>query len=454
VQREPAKERNFLYGVLNGIFITGGDAFLHTSLVIAPFLALLGAPAVLIGLLPALRVGGYFLPQLLVANRLAGQPYKLPWYNLTSGMRIGSLIIMTATAYFFGASQPGLTVAVLLLTITVNTVGSGIAGVPFADVTAKIVPHSRLGTFWVLRNSIGGVLALACGWALSAILSSDLAFPHNFGLVFLLGTILSTAAYLVFSLVKEPPGELGMQRPLLRLIREIPALLRLDANLRRFLRVRFLGLAALLAEPFYAIYAIETLGAPESALGIYIIFATSAAIISNFALRRPADTGHNVAVLQVGFALTLIAPLIALLAGSWQLFALVFILTTVANQAINIAAFNLLYAIAPAGDRPLYIGLSNTVLALPSLAPVLAGALLPLIGARTLFAIALALGLATLAFTFRFNDLRDADRRALTAVAGGDEQPPSPEVAEIAEAVLTPAREDAELEDGDARQAP
>ncbi len=431
------RDRNFFYGVVNGVLVTGGDAFLHSALVIAPFLALIGAPAVAIGLVPAIRVGGYFLPQLLVANHLSQQPYKMPYYNLTSGLRIGSLALMTAAAFFLGVDHPGLTVAIVLVALTVNAVGSGIAGVPFADVTAKIVPHNRLGTFWVLRNSIGGLLALLCGWSLRLILDSEMAFPDNFSLIFLLGSVLLAAAYLSFSLVKEPPGVPGLQRPLLRMIREIPGLLKLDVNLRRFLRVRFLGLAALLAEPFYAIYAIETLGAPESALGVYIIVATVAAILGNFALRKPADSGHNVTVLQVGLALTAVAPLLALLSGSWQLFALVFVLTSMANHAVGIASFNLLYAIAPPGDRPLYIGLSNTVLALPSVAPILAGALLPVIGASWLFAIALSIGLVTLVFSFRFGDLREADKRALTSTVGGDEQPPSPEVAEIAEVVLT-----------------
>ncbi len=437
MKSDSPKERNFLYGVINGVLVTAGDALLHSGLVLAPFLALLGAPAVVIGLVPALRVGGYFLPQLLVANRLSHREYKLPTYNLTSGMRIGSLVVLTATAFFFGAERPGLAILVLLISITVNAIGSGIAGVPFADITAKIVPHSRLGTFWVLRNSIGGVLALGSGWILRVILDSDMAFPGNFSLIFLLGTVLLAMAYLSFSLVSEPPGVPGMQRPLLRMIREIPGLLRLDVNLRRFLRVRFLGLAALLVEPFYAVYAIDTLGAPESAIGVYIIVATAAAIFGNFALRLPADRGQNVTVLQVGFALTALAPLLALLSGSWQVFAVVFVISSVANHAVGIAAFNLLYAIAPPGDRPLYIGLSNTVLALPSLAPVLAGALLPVLGAKALFGLALLLSLVTLAFSFRFADLRAADQRALTTAAGGDEQPPSPDVAEIAEVALT-----------------
>lgn len=437
MRRGGSKDRNFWLGVVNGIMMNGADAFLHSGLVFAPFLALLGAPAVAIGLVPALRVGGYFLPQLLVANRLSAAPHMLPYYNVTSGVRIGSLSVVTLAAFFLGPSRPGLTVLVVLLAITVNAIAGGVAGVPFADVTAKIVPHGRLGTFWALRNSVGGILALGAGWALRAILASDMAFPTNFGFILALGTLLASLAYVSFSFVNEPPGTPGVKRPLLRMVREVPGLLRRDVNLRRFLRVRFLGLAALLAEPFYAIYAIERLGAPESALGVYIMAATAAAIVANFVGRRPANRAHNVSVLQVGFALGLLAPLVALLAGSWQLFSLVFVLSSVANAAVGIAAWNLLYAIAPAGDRPLYIGLSNTVLALPSIAPVFAGALYAVVGARLLFFVAAALSVSTLLFSFRFINLRAADKRALHAAIGGDELPPSRDVAEAAGAALT-----------------
>ncbi len=431
------KDRNFWLGVINGILVNGGEAFLHSGLVLAPFLAVLGAPPVLIGLVPTLRVGGSFFPQLLIANRLAHEPLKMPYYHVTSGVRIGSLALLTLTAFFIGPNQPAITIAVLLLTVTVNAVASGVAGVPFADVTAKIVPHGQLGTFWALRNSIGGIVALGSGWALRVILGSDMPFPTNFGLIFLLGTVLCGAAYLVFSLVKEPPGEAGIKRPLLRMIREIPALLRHDVSLRRFLRVRLLGLAALLAEPFYGIYALDRLAAPESAMGLYIMVATVASIVGNFLVRRPANKGMNVQVLQAGFALTLLSPVAALLAPNWQVFSLVFVVSSVGNAAVGIAAWNLLYAIAPPGDRPLYIGLSNTVLALPSVAPVVAGALLAVIGPRVLFGVALLLSLTTLAFSFRFKDLKAADQRALKAAIGGDEEPPSEEVAEVTEVVLT-----------------
>src|SRR5688572_1974124 len=66
--------RNFRLGVLNGVMFTLVEALIAPSLVLALFVSRLGAPNVLIGLLPAVLAGGWFLPQLLVASRVSGMP--------------------------------------------------------------------------------------------------------------------------------------------------------------------------------------------------------------------------------------------------------------------------------------------------------------------------------------------------------------------------------------------
>jgi len=407
------KYRNFVLGVANGVFVNVGDAFLHSGLVLAPFLAALGAAPVIIGLVPAIKVGGWYLPQLLVASRISHEPMKLRFYHFTSTVRSIALLVMTLAVFLVGGSQPGLVILIVLVMLTVNAIAGGIGGVPFADVTAKIVPHSGLGTFWALRNAGGGLLALGAGVVLRYILESDMTFPNNFGLIMLLGSVLSAIAYVSFSLVKEPPGVPGLRRPLAGMLRDIPAILRADVSLRRFLRVRFLGLATLLAEPFYAVYAISAIGAPEAALGTYVIAATAAAVIGNLLFGLLSNRGLNVTVIQIGYALLLAAPLCAMLIRDWRWFAAVFVLSAVGNAGVGIGAANLLYAIAPLDDRALYIGLSNTVLTLPSLAPVLAGALLVWVQMPAMFLAAAAIGVATLALSFGFGSLREADKLAL-----------------------------------------
>jgi hypothetical protein len=80
---------------------------------------------------------------------------------------------------------------------------------------------------------------------------------------------------------------------------------------------------------------------------------------------------------------------------------------------MGIAAWNLLYAVSPEAQRPLYVGVANSVLALPSLAPIGAGVLVGLFGFEPVFVLAAGLAAVSLAFAFRFQELRALDRAAL-----------------------------------------
>ena len=114
--------RNFWLGVYNGVLVNGAEAFFHSSLVLAPFLAQLGAPAAVIGLVPALRVGGWLLPQLFVASRLAHQPFKLPWYRRVSLLRFAAFAGMTLSVFVL-RGQPQWIVPVVLAMLALNAVG-------------------------------------------------------------------------------------------------------------------------------------------------------------------------------------------------------------------------------------------------------------------------------------------------------------------------------------------
>jgi hypothetical protein len=414
---DDAARRNFRRGVYNGIFVGGAEAFFHSNLVLSPFLAQLGASPALIGLIPALRLGGWFLPQLFVASRLGHQPFKLPWYRRMSLVRIVAFTLL-ALAVFLWPDRPLLLIGTTLAMIGVNAVAGGIGGIPFADVTAKVVPHFRLGTFWALRNALGGGLALLSGLLLRRILTSDIAFPQSFGTLFLIGTVLTGIAYLSFSLIIEPRGRPTLKEPFSKMVGRIPGVLRRDPSFRRYLRVRFLALTALWAEPLYAVYFLRELGAPLDAIGALVILATFSSIIANFIFRRPANRGRNVLVLRIGLLALLLAPLVAVFASSWQLFLPVFALSAVGTTGIGVAAWNLLYAIAPEQDRPLYIGTANSLLSLPGLAPVLAGILFTVLGYPLLFASAAILALLAGVFALRLGSVAVLDRAALETVGG------------------------------------
>lgn len=403
---------NFWLGVANGALVNAGEAFYHSGLVLAPFLAMLGAHPVVIGLVPAIRVGMWYIPQLLVANMVAHQTKTLPVYHRTSFSRVMSLVVMTIAVFLAGAANNGVIIAIVLGGITLNAIAGGIGGVPFADVVAKVVPHNRLGTFWALRNSIGGVLALGAGFLLRYVLDSDMAFPTNFGLIFAIGTAISATGYIAFSLIKEPEGVAGEQQPFIGVLRGIPALLKADTNLRFFLSARFFGLGALLAEPFFAVYAINVLGAPASIVGIWVIWTTLSTIVSNLIFRFPANRGSNVFLIRFGYIIFTAMGVSAFFISDWRIFFIVFMLTSAGNAAVSNAAQNILYVLAPQGQRAMYIGLANTVLGIPALLPIFAGILVPFLGYRALFLVAALMAVAAFGFTLRLGGIKKADRAA------------------------------------------
>src|SRR5690606_13753042 len=122
-------------------------------------------------------------------------------------------------------------------------------------------------------------------------------------------------------------------------------------------------------------------------------------------------------------------------------------------------AWNLLYALAPAGEGALYIGLSNTVLALPSFAPIVVGSIAMLLGYTNLFWLAAALAGVTFALPFRFAALRELAQRALVGGTGA-ESATSENAAESAtsknaaeSATSEGAAESATSEDGEERDS-
>jgi hypothetical protein len=404
--------QNFWLGVSNGVFMKGAGAFFHPTLVLAPFLATLGAPATVVGLMPAMMFAGWFLPQLFVASRIGHQPRKIFWYRYMTVIRVFSYVLMVAVVFGFPGSS-ALMVVTVVLGIGIVSLANGITGIPFADIVAKVVPHYRLGTFWVLRNAIGGALGLGSGFLLRNLLGGDISFPRNFAIVFLIGTVLSTVAYLSFSLVREPLGLAGQKQPFRRVISRIPDLLRNDRNFLQYLRVRFLARLALAADPFFAIYALKYLGAPASSLGLFVIVATSSAIVANLMFRAPANQGKNVLVFQVAIAFLIAAPVAALLLPSWQAFLLVFLCSAVGQAGLNIASWNLLYVVSPAEERSLYVGTANSLLSLPALAPIAAGVIVDLLGFGPVFVVAGVFGGAALVFALRSRGLVVLDKNAL-----------------------------------------
>jgi MFS family permease len=307
--------------------------------------------------------------------------------------------------------------AVYLLLFAINSVAAGVAALPFLNIVAKTVPPGHRGAYFGWRRFLGGLLGLAAGVLVRAVLSPDfgLAFPSNYAVLFFLGFLITVVLVGSFSLVVEPaeavdPRRVGLREQLGRAVR-LP--LR-DRNYARYLVLRVLVVVTGFTVPFYAVYARRELGASGDMVGVYLVGLTTASVLSNLILGRVSDRlGNRLLLRLAAITVTLPAATALLVARSPQMaldrslaFVLVFVFQGLHTTAQVIGGTNYLLELNPSIERVLYVGLASGVVGLAFFASPLGGALVDWLGFEALFLVALVCALLAVGISLRLEEPR------------------------------------------------
>ena len=406
----PLQQRhNMTAGVASGMLVRLFSALTDPSLVLPWFVSQLGASPFVIGLLVPIANGGWFLPQLFVLRLMRNRPRKMPLYRAMAVVRVVCWALLTASVFIIGDRRPGLLLFLFMLFYTAFSLGAGVAGLPFMDIVGKAIPPRERGLFFAWREFTGGLLALVGSALVRYVLDArhGVAFPGNFGLLFALGGVAAVVSYIAFILVKEPDEPLGLGvddvHPSLR---TIVALLRRDHNYAVFVGARILALTATVSLPFYSVFAMNALGAPLAMAGTYLAAYTLAGLGSTLLWGRLSRSQGNRAVVVWATLLWIPLPVLPLLGPhiSHQAFTLAFVILGAGVIGADVGFLSLLLDIAPATERPLYVGLINTVLGVVCLLLVAGGWVVQQWGMNALFVLSLVCAAAALACVLRVRD--------------------------------------------------
>ncbi|MEE8163096.1 MAG: MFS transporter, partial [Anaerolineae bacterium] len=344
-----------------------------------------------------------------------------------AGVRVTIWGLMTLAVFLI--EDAAVLLVVFFILLAAYSLGSGLGGICFVDIVAKAIPPTRRGAFFGWRRFLGGLLALGGSLLVKYILDErrGLAFPDNYAVLFLLSFFTLCVALVCFILVVEPLEPVNKAKITLgKQFRRALDLPRRDKNYRRFLTMRLLLMAAEIATPFYIIYAKRALSVSVSMVGVYLTGATMAGFASTLLWGRISDRRGNKLLIILSSSLGLFIPLIAmsivpladLLPGLREftsgLFALVFIVSGGSKAGAMMGNMNFLLEIAPADDRPIYIGLTNTILGIALLASSVGGLIVDLVGFTVLFSLALAFYALALFLTLKLQEPRYEIQAALS----------------------------------------
>jgi len=383
-----------------------GLSFASQATILPAFAAYLGAPNVAIGAIPAVMTLGWFLPSLFAAGHTEALRRKLPFVLRHTVWERAPFLVLALAAFVAAERAPGLALGVLLAMLFLVTGVGGVLMPAWMDIVGRAIPVTLRGRFFALANLAASAVGFAGSFLTSHVLETVPA-PRSYGICFLYASACMALSYIALALVREPAASTAAPPVALRTyLARVPALLRRDANLRRFLLARAFAIAAMMASGFYTVYALAAWDAPPSQAGVFTTLLLAGQVAGNVSLGWLADRmGHRVVII-VGLAATVGANLLALGAPSLAAFGAVFVLAGIQGAAISVSNLNVLLEFAPTPrEQPTYVGLGTTSMAPVACgAPLAAGLAADAFGFTAVFAAATAagaIGLALLVFAVR-----------------------------------------------------
>jgi MFS family permease len=396
------EKRSFILNVVNGTLFNFAERLIDPPLVLTWFVSQLTRSNLLTGLVAPLGDAGWYLPQIFVSTYVQRMERKMPSYTFTAGIRLAAWLLL-ALAVFFVDNPMALLGAFFSLYLLARLV-SGVAGIAFFEVTAKTISPHRLGSLFAWRLLLGGLLGISAGWIVNEVLShSGFPFPKNFALLFALYCLITGPAMAAFIAIREPPGQANPNPITIKeQWRRAGLLLKEDKPFFLFILSQVCLTLAGASVPFFTVYATKVLGATSGLLGLYLSLRIASQLASNLPWGRLTDRFGERLILIIYSLGNAITILLALGMAFWPknslspyLMALVFSLQGAFLPAGAIVSASYPLKLSPESERPLYIGLYNTVIGVAMLLAGLGGLVVDLVGFVPLFSLSFLFCLAS-----------------------------------------------------------
>lgn len=375
-------------------------AFFDPNSILPSFVRQFTRSSLVVGLIGTVFNGFWLLPQLVTARLIVDKPRKKPYMVFGIWGRI--LFFGIALALWGGLAAYPVAMMVLFFTfLAIFVLTDSVTAVAWFDILAKAIPVKQRGRLLGTAQLISGVAGLGVGAIVAFILGNPrLPFPSNYALIFALASAVFVPSIFALRAIREPvadevekPVEVQKKGGWLTPLRE-------DSIFRRWMSTRLLVGMIGLAMPFFVGHAIDILSLPDAIIGSFVAAQTLAKALGGVVFGVVSDRWGPRFVIFAGGVAAVLGPLFAVIvhmvSSDWliSLYPLVYVLLGLAQSSWMLGFLNYLLEIAPVEQRPVYVGLSNTVMGVITLAPVLGGWLLAGTSYAVLFGVTVAFVLA------------------------------------------------------------
>ena len=405
-------KHNVAANMADGAFFGMALGFASFSTILPLFVASMTNSALLIGLVPAIHSVGWQLPQLFTASHVSRlRSYKRNVLMTTIHERVPFLgFALVALLLPFIGLQAGLVIAFILLTW--QGLGGGFTANSWTSLISKIIPPETRGTFFGFQAGLANLFisgaAIGAGYLLDY-----LASPFDFAVCFFIASFFFTLSWFALALTREPEDtEKIIPEEKTHFWDDSRKILRKDPNFNWFLTARFLSQFATMGFSFYIIYALREFNMTEVIAGYLTATLTISQTIANMGMGWIGDKIGHRAMLIFGGIAALLSAILAWNAASIAWFYPIFVLAGITNVSIWTIGMTMTVDFGTEAERPIYIGLSQTLTAPATiLAPLFGGFIVDSAGFVPTFVISTALSVVMICIlVFLVKDPRSGQR--------------------------------------------
>jgi len=389
---------NIAWNLIDGALFGVALGFASFSTILPLFVASLTSSALLIGLVPAIHAVGWQLPQLFTASHVSRlRQYKPTVLLLTIHERLpflGLVIIALLITRIGGQAALVLTFLMLIW----QGLGGGFTANAWTSMISKIIPPETRGTFFGFQAALANLAISGSAVAAGYVLAS-LASPADFALCFLIASVFFALSWFALAQTHEPfDSEKIIPDEKIHFWAESRKILEKDANFAWFLGVRFLSQFATMGFSFYILYALRRFQMDSVTAGYLTAALTISQTVANAGMGWLGDKIGHRTMLIVGAFAALLSAILAWSASSLAWFYPIFILTGLANVSIWTIGLAMTVGFGSETERPIYIGLSQTLTAPATiLAPLIGGFIIDRAGFLPIFGLSAILSVAVIA---------------------------------------------------------
>ncbi len=390
------EKRNYLLGVLHGVFYFAANGFADTTTVLPAFLRHLVSSSAIIGFVAAISRGGALFFQLVSAAYLEGKPKKRVLVA-SLYVRFFSWAFIAVSSGILLPDHPTAELVLFIVFLSTFSFAGGVAVIPFYDIITHNIPAGRLGRFWATRQFVGGILAVASGLCVKLIMQR-FDFPMNYTVIFSLATIVFAAAFVSLGSMDEGGVNQKPNRSVGDFLKGAVDILKNRNDFRFMLLSEFLSHAIYMCLPFIAIYALYRLGLPRDTLGYFVSAQMAGSIVSNLFWGYYADRKGSRFVIIATNLLAVSVPALVMFVKSTTMFLIVFFLMGAYLHGSFIGYTNYMLKIAPEAKRPTFVSIRGTFNAISYFLPAAGGLLVDSFSYETLFSVTTVASLCGLVF--------------------------------------------------------